>query len=184
MIKYDNSKIYKIEPLNIENEGDIYIGSTTKRKLSERMANHRYLYKKWKNGDNHKLMSFDIFDKYGIENCKIILIESISCEDKDALIAREQHYIRLMNCVNKRVEGRSTLEYRNEHKAHKKEYDSQYRIENKQKINKQKNTYYYDVLKNKEYICDCGCKMKQLSKYDHLKSKRHLEMLEKLKINI
>ena len=51
MTKYDNSKIYKIEPLNIENEGDIYIGSTTKHKLSERMANHRYSYRKWKNGN-------------------------------------------------------------------------------------------------------------------------------------
>ena len=184
MTKYEHSKIYKIEPLNIENEGDIYIGSTTKRKLSERMASHRYLYKKWKNGNNQKLMSFEIFDKYGIENCKIILIESVSCEDKDLLIAREQFYIRSMNCINKRIEGRTTLEYRNEHKAHKKEYDEKYREQNKDKLNSRSQKYYHEVLKNKEYICDCGCKMKQLSKYDHLKSKRHFELLEKLKNNI
>ena len=36
MVNYNNGKIYKIEPLNGE-EGDIYIGSTTKEYLSQRM---------------------------------------------------------------------------------------------------------------------------------------------------
>ena len=33
MVNYNNGKIYKIEPVNGE-EGDIYIGSTTKEYLS------------------------------------------------------------------------------------------------------------------------------------------------------
>lgn len=182
MIKYENSKIYKIEPLNNDNnDGDIYIGSTTKLRLSQRMTNHRYLYKKWKEGVKHKLMSFDLFDKYGVENCKIILIELYPCKSKDELIAREQHHIRSTNCVNKRIEGRTTLEYRNEHKENKREYDIKYRKENKEKINKNSNEYYNKVLKHKEYLCECGCKLKQVNKYDHLKSKKHLEMLDKLK---
>jgi hypothetical protein len=181
MIKYDNSKIYKIESLDSNNEADIYIGSTTKLRLSQRMTNHRYLYKKWKEGNKHKLMSFDLFDKYGVENCKIVLIETYPCKSKDELIAREQYHIRSTKCLNKRVEGRTTLEYRNEHKEEKKAYDAKYRKANKEKQNKSCNEYYYNVLKNKEYVCECGCKMKQVNKYDHLKTKKHAEMLEKLK---
>jgi hypothetical protein len=46
MTNYNNGKIYKIEPLNGE-DGDIYIGSTTKKLLCQRMASHRYDYKRW-----------------------------------------------------------------------------------------------------------------------------------------
>jgi hypothetical protein len=28
-----------------------------------------------KNGNYHKIMCFDLFEKYGIENCKIYLVE-------------------------------------------------------------------------------------------------------------
>jgi hypothetical protein len=58
--KYNNSKIYKIEPLcDYEEEGDIYIGSTTKKYLCERMAEHRKDYKRWmRNIDIRKCMSF------------------------------------------------------------------------------------------------------------------------------
>jgi len=39
------------------------------------MDNHRSKYKKWKSGTNaSKLMAYDIFDKYGVKNCKIELI--------------------------------------------------------------------------------------------------------------
>ena len=63
-INYKNGKIYKIEPVNGE-EGEIYIGSTTKEYLSQRMTAHRGDYGKWKNGKHGKIMSFDLFEKYG-----------------------------------------------------------------------------------------------------------------------
>ena len=47
--KYNNSKIYKIEPVCDYDEGDIYIGSTTQKYLSNRMQQHRKDYKRWKN---------------------------------------------------------------------------------------------------------------------------------------
>ena len=40
MINYSNGKIYKIEPINGE-DGDVYVGSTTKEYLSQWMATHR-----------------------------------------------------------------------------------------------------------------------------------------------
>ena len=39
MIDYSRGKLYKIEPICEHPEGDIYIGSTTKKTLAERMAN-------------------------------------------------------------------------------------------------------------------------------------------------
>jgi hypothetical protein len=53
----------------IESEGLPYIGST-KQMLSARMATHKSLYKRWKNGKYHYFASFDLFEKYGIDNCK------------------------------------------------------------------------------------------------------------------
>ena len=57
--KDNNGKIYKIEPINGE-EGDIYIGSTTKERLSQRMTAHKGDYSKWLKGKHTKLTSFDI----------------------------------------------------------------------------------------------------------------------------
>jgi len=50
MPDYANGKIYKIEPLNGE-EGETYIGSTTKKTLAERMSRHRSHYKGWIKGE-------------------------------------------------------------------------------------------------------------------------------------
>ncbi len=70
MVNYNNGKIYKIEPLNGE-EGDIYIGSTTKELLSQRMDTHRSDYKQFLNGKQNNITSTKLFDKYGVENCKL-----------------------------------------------------------------------------------------------------------------
>ena len=70
---YQNGKIYQIT----SHCGDkIYIGSTTKKYLSQRMDKHRSSYKQWKQGKAGKIMIFDIFDEYGIENCQILLLET------------------------------------------------------------------------------------------------------------
>jgi hypothetical protein len=99
-INYNNGKIYKIEAINGE-EGDIYIGSTTKQYLSQRMTKHREDYNRWNQGKYHKTMLFNLFENYGIENCKIILLENCPCDSKDQLHARESHYIKSLNCINK-----------------------------------------------------------------------------------
>jgi hypothetical protein len=65
MVNYINGKVYMIEPI-VErlNEGDIYIGSSAKEYLSQRMDTHRQKYKQWKKGNKtSKIYSYD-----GIEN--------------------------------------------------------------------------------------------------------------------
>ena len=58
-MNYQNGKIYKITANVNEDEGDIYIGSTT-QSLSKRMAEHRNNYKRWKHGKTNKT-SFNIY---------------------------------------------------------------------------------------------------------------------------
>jgi predicted GIY-YIG superfamily endonuclease len=119
MVNYSNGKIYKIEPINGDNM--IYIGSTTKEYLSQRMDTHRRGYKFWKDGKVNKVMSNEMFDKYGIENCQILLKENFSCETKDQLTAREAFYQRTIECINKRIEGRTKQEHSTYYYNSKKE---------------------------------------------------------------
>ena len=105
---YQNTKIYKIE----SHLGDkIYVGSTAKEYLSQRFQQHKNDYKRWKNGKGNKITSFVLFDEYGVENCSIVLIEACLCNSKDEKNAKEGHYIKTLDCVNKVVVGRTRKEY-------------------------------------------------------------------------
>ena len=66
---YSKGKIYKIEPICDHDEGDIYIGSTTKEYLSQRMTAHKADYKRWKLGLRSNVSSFFLFEKYVIVKC-------------------------------------------------------------------------------------------------------------------
>ena len=122
MTDYTKAKIYKIEALNSDN-GDIYIGSTCKTTLAERMTNHRATYRCWLK-DNIKcshIHSYDIFEKYGLENCHIYFLENYPCTKRDELRGREGYYIKTNACVNKQIPGQTQKEfhikYYNDHKA-------------------------------------------------------------------
>ena len=57
MVNYNESKIYKI----ISNCGDlIYVGSTTKKYLSSRLAEHKHNYKGYKEGTRTNITSFQL----------------------------------------------------------------------------------------------------------------------------
>ena len=182
MVNYNNGKIYKIEDLN----GDMcYIGSTTKEYLSQRMTEHRRAYKCWKNGNTHNMSVFDIFEAHGMENSRIVLIETVPCMSKDELISREAHYIRTMACVNKVIPDRTHKEYLVDHKErialHTKEYDLAYRINNQEQIAVRRKTYR-DT--NKELInkkssraitCECGVTHRIGDKARHRRTIHHVQ---------
>ncbi|AIW01906.1 MAG: hypothetical protein ASQ68_gp16 [Yellowstone Lake virophage 6] len=107
---YSKTKIYKIWSLL----GDkIYIGSTTKEYLSQRMTRHRSAYTFYKKLNKGYLTSFILFDEYGIENCFIELLEAKQCNNIDELKQLEGSYIRSLECVNKRIENRNKEEKKN-----------------------------------------------------------------------
>jgi hypothetical protein len=100
------------------------------------MQKHKSGYKSWKNGNLKYVTSFSIFDKYGVDNCVIILMENCPCNTIDELHSREAFHIKSMKCVNKHIPLRT-----------KKEYNE----DNKENIKKNKERYWQE---NREYFCE------------------------------
>jgi len=167
MVNYNNGKIYKIEPINILDDGDIYIGSTSKEYLSQRLTKHRSGYHMWKNDKRKFMTSYLLFDKYGIENCKIILLESFPCKSSDELKSRETFYIKSNKCVNKYIPCRTKEEYNIDNKEKIREDIKEYQIDNKEKIKEYMKEYR---LKNKEKLREY-----KLNYYQKNKAKKHIE---------
>ena len=101
MVKnFNNGKIYKIEYIHSNDDEAIYIGSTTKKYLSQRMTAHRAAYKRYNKTSVGFMSSFIMFNKYGVNNCKISLLENVISSNSDELKIHECKYIKLLNCVN------------------------------------------------------------------------------------
>ena len=115
MNRYQKAQIYKIVSPDFRY---CYIGSTCER-LSQRMTRHRHQYSSHQKGKHGRNTPFEIFDNYGIDKCKIIWIEDCPCNSKKELEAREGYYIENTNCVNRRFEGRTKEQYREQHKERK-----------------------------------------------------------------
>ena len=112
MVNYKNGKIYKIEPICDHAANEIYIGSSAEKLLCRRIAKHKCDYNYWKQDKKTKSTSFTLFDKYGVDMCKIILIENYPCDTKEELLAREAYYINsIIDCVNKYIPLRTKKEY-------------------------------------------------------------------------
>jgi hypothetical protein len=155
MVNYNNSKIYKIVSPQTDK---IYVGSTTKDKLCQRMAQHRAIYKRYLNDkERDYITSFEIL-KY--EDAIIILIEAFPCNTKDELHARERYWIEnTANCVNKFIPTRN-----------KKEYNKYYREKNTEQIKK---------LKNEKISCICGGRYSRCQKKRHEMTTKHINFITK-----
>jgi hypothetical protein len=151
MPDYKLGKIYMVYPkVDNADEGDVYYGSTTVT-LARRMSKHR-----------SKTQCKILFDKYGVENCFIELVEEYPCETKEQLNRKEGEYIRANKCVNKEVAGRTRKEWIEDNIDKFKEYNKQYRTENVDKIKEQ--------MKQKTNCPHCN---KEITKYylpTHIKS--------------
>ena len=89
MPNYQNSKVYSIRSLSRPEL--IYVGSTTQT-LSQRMVKHRKA--------SSTCASKEIIT---IGDAYIELIENYPCNDKNELLARENRYIRGLDCLNKQL---------------------------------------------------------------------------------
>ena len=147
----------------------IYIGSTTKQYLSQRMGKHKSHYRDWTNSKTNYCGSFEII-KNG--DYVILLVELYPCKSSDELRMREQYHIDLNGgCLNKNRAYTTTeqrlkyeKEYNEAHKEEKAEYDKEYRKENKAQIAEQ----------NKVKItCTCGAIISKCKKSRHIKTKKH-----------
>ena len=167
---YSKGKIYKIEPICEHEEGEIYIGSTTKQYLSQRMVRHR---KDYLSRNHHRMTSFILFDKYGIDNCNIILLESVNAKDYNELVARESYYIKSLKCVNKVVPLRTRKEYYNDNREIILIKEKEYRKDNKEKVEARVKEY-----RKIKYNCECGSICSRYMKSSHFKSIKHQEFIK------
>ena len=83
-----------------------------------------------------------LFNKYGVEQCFIELVESFPCETKNHLNAREGFYIKNNACVNKVIAGRTDKEWREDSREQITEYKKQWRQNNPEKLKIIKHSYY------------------------------------------
>ncbi len=179
---YEKGKIYKIVDCGYNL---CYYGSTC-QELSNRMAGHRSDYAIYKRTKAHMTQSCLIFDEYGVENCKIELVELFPCAIKAELHKKEGEYIKNNPCVNKFVPGRRmrAVDYRREYyESHKEamlEHNAKYRDEHLEQIkSKQKERYETNkerirAFQTEQFICDqCGGRYQRNDRAKHLRTLKH-----------
>jgi adenylate kinase family enzyme len=87
-------------------------------------------------------MVFDLFNEFGIDNCKIELLEIYPCNSKMELEAREGYHQRLNECINKRMEGRAKKQYCQDNKDKIAQYMKTYNEANKEILAENQKAYY------------------------------------------
>ena len=165
----DTGHIYKI--ICLVDPTFCYIGSTFNR-LSKRFEMHREHFKDWLKGKNSGCSCFPYYEKYGIENFKIILIKSYEVcrshlKDRRHLEAYETLWINRHKgkCCNEKL----PIEYL------RREKKKEYREKNKEQIaEKKKNDYEKNKEKLTEKVeCECGCIVSRGWLTAHKKSQKH-----------
>ena len=104
MPDYQQGKIYKIECLTT---GKVYIGSTTQKKLSQRLAEHVRHYKMFLENKFVYMTSYEVL-KEG--HYQITLVKLFLCNIHDELLMEERKTISEYDCVNNRKHPISTIE--------------------------------------------------------------------------
>ena len=157
MVAYEKSKIYKIESIS-DSEYLVYIGATCET-LYCRMKNYKKQYERWKAGDTEYISLYELFDKFGIDGCKITLLEKYPCISKMELDIKKGEYIKILDCLNKVVSGRTHKEYREDNKEKIKAQNKEYR--SRPEVMERNKEYY---KKNKDIIKEYLEKKKDIIK--------------------
>jgi hypothetical protein len=114
------------------------------------MAGHRSQHKQFLNTKKVRFVSvYTLFDNYGLENCKIELLELCPCNRLIELRQREGYYIKALECVNKNIAGRTKQEYEHENKDKISERKQQHYKEHKDNISEHRKQHYSE---NKDTI--------------------------------
>ena len=98
-----------------------------------------------------------MFDEFGVENCKIELVEQFPCSNKDELNKREGYHIRREKCVNKFVAGRTQHERWVENieaeRLKRREWNA---------LNRDRRLEF----NRRSMKCECGCEVRQCNMAD------------------
>ena len=104
----NNALVYKITD---NEETESYYGSTTKT-LSERFKLHTSAYKKILDNTDHRYCTvYELFKKYGVDNCVISLVEQCNGLTKKELQERERFHINSNKCINKNLKNKPNRQF-------------------------------------------------------------------------
>ena len=195
------SKIGYIYKIFCKTDDDlVYYGSTTQKRVCNRISGHNRSYKSWKLGKSSFVTSFSVIDT---GDWDYMTVEKVMHDDLFELRNRERYWIENNKCVNKNIPNTTPEErckkYREENKEKIAEYKKDYYEENKEKIAEYKKEYrdqnkakfaeknkdYYEENKEKiaEYkkkkaTCECGCIVRRDGLGEHKKTKKHLDNIK------
>lgn len=174
-------KVYKIIS-SLGNE--VYIGSTfntTRCRFQQHKENHR--------SSRKKCAVSEMFDKYGFENCRIILIKEYMVVDRRHLEVYETLWIKKLRSINKRepcgglLDKQCEKQWREANKQTLLEKNKQYREDNKEAI-VEKNKKYYEANKQKKLekrkeriTCECGEEVCKAALTRHKETKKHADRM-------
>ena len=195
-MNYQIGHVYKI--LCIVNSDFVYIGSTF-RQLNLRWQRHINHYKLYLKKGILNMSTHKYFDKYGIQNFKIVLIKSYKVSsdsnwDNKELKVFEQLWInKTKNSVNRQCAfnplakldhkiimskyyennkeqvNECNKKWYNNNKEKKNQKGKEWRNDNKEKINKRE---------REKITCECGSIISKKSIPRHKKSKKHAKLMQ------
>ena len=152
MPNYQDGKIYKI--YCPEHPEDMYVGSTVKL-LCQRWGNHKQGYLMWKEDPDTPsgyTRSYDLFEKYGADNCIIELIKVFPCTSKEELHAEEAKYL-TDKCTNLQIPGQTRADYKKKWREINREKENeQQRIRRENDPNYKQKTKLYDIANRERKI--------------------------------
>lgn len=183
-MSYKDGKIYIIEPIQEHEECELYVGSTC-YSLNDRFINHKRAYR---NNKKRVCSVNTLFDKYGINGCKVKLIENFPCDNRKELLERESYFFGKLLCVNKvnpyvtpEQSKERVKKWQLEHTEHRKKYMDEYVLKNYDTLSKKKLEYKKE---NKEkiagqqlekHLCVCGKFFTQCNRQRHFRTMFHIE---------
>ena len=174
MCDYKNGKIYQL----VCNEtGEVYIGSTI-NSLEYRLSKHEM--------STNTCYSKQIIDR---NNYYIELLETYPCNNEFELNLKEGEYQRVIECINHNIAGRTKREYYQDNKEAIDKYRKEWEQDNKEAIAKKKREYRQINLetikahKSKVVICECGIKSTKATLARHKRTKKHIDLMNKLNLS-
>jgi len=197
---YSTGIVYKI--ICTLDNNIVYIGSTFNL-LRQRWQQHKRQYKQYLEGTYHCISIFPYFEKYWIENFKILKIKAYECyrydvRDTKHLHSFEQLWInKTKGCVNKQdafgipvvakeKQKERKKEYYENNSERIKEYNKEYNKNNSERIKERNKEYKKNNSERikerlKEQVeCEiCKSHISKGSLYLHKKSKKHILAMEK-----
>lgn len=177
MVNYADGKIYKI---TCDEHDGVYVGSTTKKYLSCRMASHRCHHNRFMSGKTHRISSSDLVQ---YESATIELLELCPCETRDQLHRQERYWIEKLRkegikVVNILIPTQTMKEYRVARKQrHMCECGVSYSLEHKSNHIKSRLHLEFEGKEPLMIQCECGCEISKKNFKRHEMSKKHQAFL-------